>query len=223
MMPTLRTRTICSTRAFFVFAFSLLAGCTTPMTGVESDVAMNIDSKSFDEGGNRVPTTDTLHSLARILASRGNDPQCELVLLHLISQHPTYAPAYNELAELRLRRDRPAEALAALECGLKAVPRDRVLLNNRGMLHVLQEDYPEAVQSFDHALKMRPDDVQLQSNRALALGLMGREEDAWAAYLTVFSPSRALHNIAVIREARGDAEETERHDALAGQVGSAAP
>jgi Flp pilus assembly protein TadD len=178
------------------------------------------ESRSFDEGGDRVPTAATLHSLARVLAARGNDPQCEVVLVHLVVQHPTYAPGYNELAELRLRGGRPAEALAALEQGLAAAATDLVLLNNLGMLHVLEERYAEAVTAFDRALEARPEDVQLRSNRALALGLMGREDEALAAYREVFPLPRAHHNMAVIHEGLGDLEGAGRHYALAAEARS---
>ena len=172
-------------------------------------------SSVFDEGGNRVPTVATLHSLARILAARRNDPQCELVLLRLLSDHPNYLPAYNELAELRLRHDRPAEALQALEAGLVVAPKDRTLLNNRGMLHVLQGAHEEAVLAFEQALEIWPEDVMLHSNRALALGMSGRQDEALAAYLQVFPPERAYHNMAVIARAAGDEKTAAIHMARA--------
>ncbi len=205
-------------RALLLACF-LLAACTSP--AMRSDPAGDLPDRSFDEAGNRVPTVATLHSLARVLAARGNDPQCEVVLLHLISLHPSYTPAYNELAELRLRRNRPGEALMALEGGLAVAPQDRVLLNNRGMLHVLLGDYEQAVLAFDQALTVWPDEVLFRSNRALALGMLGREEEALAAYLDVVSPSRAHHNLAVISLALGDEDGAESHQALADQVGAA--
>lgn len=216
-MITLHASTIRATRLFCLLTPLFLAGCSAFGTRIDPDTK-DVQSKSFDEAGNRVPTVSTLHSLARVLAARGNDPQCEVVLLRLISDYPRYAPAYNELAELRLRNDHPAEALAAIEEGLRHLPQDRVLLSNRGMLHVLQHDFEAALVAFDAALQTWPDDVRLRSNRALALGMMGREDEALQDYLRVFPPERALHNLDVIVQAREDME-----DAAAEQPVLAAP
>ena len=203
--------------ATLLLGTAALSGCAVPPRASEVDEPMVRDI-SFDELGERVPSVATLQSLARVLAAQGNDPQCAIVLRRLIADYPRYTPAYNELAELYLRQNKPEWALQTLRSGLEVAPEDPVLLNNLGMYHVLQEDYDEAIASFAKALETYPEDVRLLGNKAMALGLAGRKDEALALYSEIVTLAAAHRNLAVICEALGEEEEAAHYHALADEL-----
>ncbi len=191
-----------------------LSGCAT--TGASSDALESSDPETtFDATGERVPTARTLLTMAHILAKRGNDPQCEVVLRKLIESHPDCAQAYNELAEACMRQDRPEDAVAAIERGLEFRPRDPVLWNNLGMIHLLREDYPSAIDTFTRACAVSPLDSRPRANLASAMAMQGRMEEAEALYLQAVSRSDAYHNMSVLCTARGDHERADWYHELA--------
>ena len=158
---------------------------------------------AFDRGAERGPTIETLHSLAHVMAAQGRDGECEIVLEKLIETHPRFMPAYNELAELCMRQDRPEAARAALVAGLDVEPEDSVLLNNLGMLHFVHGEYGLALERFTAAAAVDTTDARSRANLAASLGMLGRVEECLAAYYLIVPPAEAHHNVAVLCEATG--------------------
>ena len=195
----------------------LTIGCVSP-SDMRETRSPELRGVSFDEAGYRVPSIETLESLAHVLAVQGNDVQGEVVLHRLIDHYPAYTPAYNELAELHLRKDEPESALKALEAGLRVSPEDLVLLNNVGMFHILGGDHAAAIAAFDRALAKHPDDVRTLANKALATGLGGDEGEALALYMEALSLWEAHYNLGVICESRGEEAKAERYFRLADEL-----
>ncbi|HVS10176.1 MAG TPA: tetratricopeptide repeat protein [Planctomycetota bacterium] len=200
-------------RALPVFLLALSAACASSSTRLQDD--------PFERAtADRPPSAQTLHAMARLLAAQGRDDECEWALHRLISEDPDFAPAYNDLAELHLRHGRTAEAAASLEAGLARAPLDPVLLNNLGMCELQRGAHARALERFTQAVAASPGDARCRANLALALGLLGRLEEARALYLQVIPPADAHHNLAIVCEARGDARAAERERALEAQLRS---
>lgn len=183
-------------------------------TAAQSD----IDAK-FAAGSGRAPTARTLYTLAGVLAGQGKDAEAHFVLARLIQTYPRFVPAYGDLAELHLRHDRPEEAKAALAAGLAVKPDDPMLLNNLGLCHLTEGDYPGALEHFESAAALVPHNARYQANRALALGMMGEYERSLEAYQSVLPPAEAHHNLAVICEALRDHERAAHEHAQAAAMG----
>ncbi len=154
----------------------------------------------------RPPTPHTLYSLSKILAAQGKDGQCRQVLARSIQDYPRFLPAYCDLAELHLRNNQVDEARAVLKAGLKVAPDDPVLLNDLGMCSLLSGDYEEALGHFTAAAGVADNDRKYRANMAVALGMMGRDDEALALYRQFLSEEDAQHNLHTIIGARGGGE-----------------
>ena len=185
-------------------ALSLLGACTTAQPPEE-----NFAPDSFDVATDRAPSVNTLHAMARVMASQGRDAECEVVLDKLIAEHADFLPAYNELAELHMRNGSLLSAQTALELGLERAPNDVVLSNNMGMCLLLQQRYEESLPHFARASAADPSDARSRANMATALGLLGRTDDALALFYQVMPPEDAHHNVAVLCRTIGDNERAE--------------
>jgi Flp pilus assembly protein TadD len=144
--------------------------------------------------------------MADILAAQGKDAECEYVLKRIIQNDPKFLPAYNTLAELQMRRGQTNAATATLQEALRIGPEDPVLLNNLGMCWLVRRDYENALKVFDKAAAMAPKNTKYRANMAVALGLMGREEESLAMFRQVLPEDQAVRNVEVLRRAGKDAQ-----------------
>jgi Flp pilus assembly protein TadD len=188
-----------------VLGACLAAGCASEekFAGPSSVFA---DVEDFDASGDKPPRAKTLHALARILADRGQENQSRYVLARAIKEEPRYLPAYTELAEIYVRNGRLNDAVTVLSTGLKEAPGDPVLLNDLGMCALLKGDSEKALEHFSQAAAAVPGDAKYRANMALAAGMMGRYADALSIYKELLPAEDAHYNLAVICEARNDAE-----------------
>lgn len=154
----------------------------------------------------RPPSAQTLYSLAKILAAQGKDAECQLVLVRCVTDHPNFMPAYCDLAELHVRNNQVGEAIVTLRTGLAVSPDDSVLMNNLGMCWLLRGDYQEALTQFTNAAAAANNDVRYRANMAAALGMLGRYDEAEALFGQILSQEDVKHNLAIIREARGEGQ-----------------
>jgi Tfp pilus assembly protein PilF len=145
------------------------------------------------------PTPKTLYALARLLEARQDYEAAALVYETIMKEHKAYLPVYTDFATLLARRGRLDLAEQVLEKGIKVEANDPLLHNNLGVIHVLRSDYAGALGEFDRAGKLSPEDPRYRANQALALGLLGRYDEALARYEGVLSPADAQYNLNVIR------------------------
>jgi Flp pilus assembly protein TadD len=139
--------------------------------------------------------------MADILATQGKDNECEFVLRRCLQEYPRFTPAYNSLAELQMRQGRVHEAVAVLSKALEIRPKDPVLLNNLGMCLLLSKEYRKALDRFTQAGGLVPENTKYRANMAIALGLLGRQEEAQALLEQVLPKDKAGHNAEVLRKA----------------------
>ncbi len=206
-------------RAALISAALLCIGCASvPEPEPEVPVNPHPTRSSLDHGFDRPPKAATLHAMARVLAAQQRDGECQLVLAELIESYPDFLPAYNELAELYLRNERYDEAAAALQQGLERAPEDLVLLNNLGATLLLRHDYEAAAHWLAEAAERDPEDARSQTNLGVALGMLGREDEALACFSRVLPLWEAHYNLAVLSEARGDTETAQQEFAGAAEL-----
>jgi Flp pilus assembly protein TadD len=208
-------------RAFGVLAIALAAAgaaCRSPGAQPSGSARANAAPDDFDRSAERAPSIDTLHSVAHVMAAQGRDDECKLVLEKLIDTHPRFLPAYAELAELYLRRDEPESARSALEAGLSMTPEDAVLRNNLGLLDFFDSKYEQALEHFAAAAASDPADARCRANLAAALGMLGRADEALAAYYLIVPPAEAHHNLGVLCQTIGNTERAKQEFALAREL-----
>lgn len=167
---------------------------------------LNSSDLEFQRQANRPPSAKTLYAMAEILATQGKDSQCEFVLKRIIREHPQFIPAYNSLAELQMRQRRLNEAIEIISRGLRVSSGDPILLNNLGMCWIIRREYEKALEMFTMAAGVLPENVRYRANMAVALGLMGRDEESLSLFKQVLPEEQANHNLDVLREARKSAK-----------------
>jgi len=182
------------------FSFS---GCTESTTAVPAGGwAQSSPDSQFQTQAGRPPTTQTQWAMAEILAAQGKDSECEYVLRRIIQTDPKFLPAYNSLAELQMRQGQTNAATGTLQDAQRIGPDDPVLLNNLGMCWLVRRDYENALKVFDKAAAIAPKNAKYRANMAVALGLMGRDEEALALFRQILPEDRAAQNLNVLRQAR---------------------
>lgn len=186
-----------------------LTACTLTTTRADSGY-MPLGSQGADErfetSAGRAPTINTLYSMATICVIQGRDSEAEIILNKLVHDYPDFAAAYSELAALYLRNDMTDSAVEILLLGLERMPTEPVLLSNLGMCYILQEQYSQALERFTQASAANSRDARHRANMAVALGMLGRLDEALALYMQIVSPLDAHYNLGVICDARGDHE-----------------
>jgi Flp pilus assembly protein TadD len=180
-----------------------IGGCSeSTNSGTNTNWVKDKSDLDFQTQGNKPPTAKTLSAMAEILAAQGRDSECEYVLKRIIQDDPKFLPAYNNLAELQMRQGQTNMAIETLRHALNINPDDTVILNNLGMCWIVRRDYQSALKMFTKAAGIMPENVKYRANMAVALGLMGRDEESLALFKQILPEDQANHNLTILREAR---------------------
>ena len=190
------------------FSLTLWAGCMLCLlgcsesanSGPDTDWVQNDSLSDFETQANRPPTAKTLWAMADILATQGKDSQCEFVLKRIIHEHPAFLPAYNSLAELRMRQGQTKEAIQTLQDGLIIDPKAPVLFNNLGMCWMILQDNETALEMFTEAAGIMPENRKYRANMAVVLGLMERDAESLSLFKQVLPVDLANRNLAILQE-----------------------
>jgi tetratricopeptide (TPR) repeat protein len=175
-------------------AGTLIAGCQSTQ---ESD-------KDWFEGGPmKAASAETLQLTVRVLAAKGQTAQAGFLLNRMLVDHPEHLGTYTEGAEVLLIEGRVDDAIAWITRGLDRMPGQPLLLNDRGVCHLLAADLQSAARDFDAAYAADPRDADFVSNVALARALQGRDEEALRLWNLVVGPEEASSNLQVASAARG--------------------
>lgn len=190
-----RTRLVAAPPAFAsaLLAGALLAGCQS---------APEQDADWFDGGPLKPASAETLQLTARVLAAKGNTAQAGFLLNRLAAEYPDHVGTYTEGAEVLLLEGRIADAIDWLNRGLARMPEQPMLLNDRGLCHLLASDLPAATSDFSAAYAADPGDADYVSNLAVARALAGNEAEAAELWARVLPQSEVSANLRICREAR---------------------
>ena len=176
-----------------ILSIAAAAACSGPEKGSDD---------WFEGGPLKQPSADTLQLAARVLASKGQTDQAGFLLDRLLQEHPDHLGTYTEGAEVLLIEGRVAEAIAWLERGLDRFPGQPILLNDRGMCHLLAANLPAALSDFEAAYAADPADADFVANLALAKALAGDEQEAIRLWGRVVPASTVHVNLSIARSAR---------------------
>jgi serine/threonine-protein kinase len=97
--------------------------------------------------------------------------------------NPNDAGSYSDMGDMLRNLRRRDEALAAAREAVRLAPEAPIAHNNLGaVLCDLVHDYPTAIASFRHALKLKPDYLEASFNLGNALLAQGKPAEAEVAY-----------------------------------------
>lgn len=185
-----------ATTVTILLAMCLASCSTTPRT--EDD---------WFTGGELQPTTvRTLQMTVRVLAAKGDTEGAVQVARKMLLEHPDAVESYSEPAELMVMAGQYQDAVALLSRGLEVAPCHALLLNNRGLCHMLQGDLERATIDFQAAHDADMRDADYIGNLALAHALAGGEEseqEARRLWARVLPEEVVDHNLELARAARG--------------------
>src|SRR5580704_13037479 len=115
------------------------------------------------------------------LAEHGDQQGAMNLVLHLLEQHPKFAPALKLKGMLLEDSGHIAEAGAAFEEALKLAPNDPDLLLEVGKYKLTAGDKEEAIKLLQHCIRLLPGDGDAQFYLAQAYHLSGQDELALRA------------------------------------------
>ena len=181
-------------------AVVLLAICASALAGCQS--AQDADKDWFEGGPMKPASAETLQLTVRVLAAKGQTAQAGFLLNRMLVDHPDHLGTYTEGAEVLLIEGRIDDAVAWLTRGLERMPGQPLLLNDRGVCHLLAADLASAARDFDAAHAADPRDADFVSNVALARALQGRDDEALRLWHLVVSAEEASSNLKIATAAR---------------------
>ena len=115
------------------------------------------------------------------LAEHGDQQGAMKLVLHLLEQHPEFAPALKLKGMLLEDSGHLAEAGAAFEQALKFAPNDPDLLLEVGKYKLTAGQKEEAIKLLQHCIRILPGDGDAQYYLAQAYHLTGQDDLALAA------------------------------------------
>jgi serine/threonine-protein kinase len=178
-----------------------VAGCELPPPSgstIGANRAANQPPVEDPFDPDRPPTAKTMYLMADLMSAQGKDGEAEQLYRRILSEHPDFLPAYNDLAALQMRQRRIPEATKTLQAGLELKPNDPVLLNNMGMCCLIRKEYESALSYFTGAAAAVPENTRYRSNMATALALLGRRNEALSLYRQILPEEEAMKNIQIL-------------------------
>ena len=115
------------------------------------------------------------------LADRGNRQEAMNLVLHLLEQHPDFAPAIKLKGMLLEEAGHASEAAAAYEDALKLAPNDADLLLKTGIYKLAAGQKEEAIKLLEHCIRILPGDGDAHYYLAQAYHLNGQDDPALRA------------------------------------------
>ena len=186
----------------FIAVFSCGCGESYTESQYQHNYSLSQQDIEFQKGANRPPTLQTLYSMAKIFISQGRLGDAEPLLLRVINLNPKFKPAYNDLAEIKIRKRRTDEAIKILSDALNKNGSDPTTLNNLGMCWMMRRNYEKGLQHFTEAAGLQPENTRYRANMAVALAFLERDDEALAIYKQILPEDQAKHNLESIQSAR---------------------
>ena len=148
----------------WVLAATALAGCAAPPT------------VRTEETGEPAPDTRRAAELNRRGAAAG-PAEAEALFRQAIAADSGYAPAYNNLGTVLLRRKRYAEAAEAFDTAARLRPESAEPRFNLGLLHHEIGRHREAMREYELALELDPGHLQAAENCAILYVRLGIQKE----------------------------------------------
>jgi tetratricopeptide (TPR) repeat protein len=120
----------------------------------------------------------------------------------MYQKYPDNLGTYSEGAEVLLIEGRIADAIEWIDRGLVRFPDNPILLNNRGLCHLLDANLAAADKDFKAAYAKDPSDADYVSNLALTRALSGDEAEARKLWERVIPQADVESNMKMAIDAR---------------------
>ncbi len=144
---------------------------------------------------------------ARCLMALGMFAEAEAALEPHLDWHGANAELQRVLGLLHFDQQQYQQAEDAFRKAIRLAPSNPAAHNNLGFLLMVQGRNQEALEQFQLALDLRPTFQRARNNQGFVLAALGRDEDALRAFSLAGSDSRAMSNMGLACERRGDKEQ----------------
>jgi tetratricopeptide (TPR) repeat protein len=115
------------------------------------------------------------------------------------------------LARILMHQGRNSDAGELFEAVHKQSPNDPVVLTQVGQFHAEQENWDQAIQLFQRANQLDPQNKDIHFHLGVALANVGDLRGAYTQFRTGLSERDSHFNLAKILHKRGDLTSAERH------------
>jgi len=157
-MPRVRNRAVC--RAGLTAMVVCLSGCAD--VPKPSDWIADVRPQRVQRATDASKSFDTQREQSEYQAAvtqfqQGDTKACRTILEGLLKRNPKHRDARLLLAESSLLEHQPAPAREQLQLALKECPNDPELLHTMGLAAEMEDQSDEAVDWFERAAKLAPD------------------------------------------------------------------
>jgi Tfp pilus assembly protein PilF len=128
-------------------------------------------------------------TLANYYRDRGDIGKSEASYQEAIARHPTFAPAYVNLADLYRSVEKDEQAEKVLHAALGIAPDQADILHAYGLLLIRHLRYAEATKHLGRAAELRPDNPRYSYIHALSMQKVGDTQNA----LVILTAAHARH------------------------------
>ncbi len=141
---------------------------------------------------------------ARALEAAGMKTEAVATLERLVARKRGIGEAWSRLGVMYADQKRMDDSVRALARAKRLLPKDAGVLNNYGYALYAQGNADRAVHEYQGALALDPGDRATRNNLGFALARLGRDTEAYEAFLGGGEPSDARYNLGVACELRND-------------------
>ncbi len=145
------------------------------------------------------------------LMGQGEFTRSEEELVRARDLEPTSTLPLLALAVLYDAQSRFEDAREIYLAALDRSPENTDILNNLGSSYLMTRDFDQAVEYLQRASELDPSNVLARNNLGLALGQLGRYEEAWEAFREGQTEVEALNNLGYVYFLNGDPETAIRY------------
>lgn len=158
---------------FFGICATVLSGCATPEQEAQARVDQEIEART--EARNK---SMSYLKRAYVLSRQENWKDCEEESLKSIGQDPRNYPAWMLLGASRYHLEKYLEAATAYDQACRLEPSAAEPRMNMGMVLESSGLYYNAIDQYQIAIKLNPNDLHVRENLARALFRVGKLEEA---------------------------------------------
>jgi tetratricopeptide (TPR) repeat protein len=141
--------------------------------------------RKVEQMQSRLPRKDQLWFQAEKALRAGDEEGGRRALESLLAEFPRESAARYRLAGALAGGNQMERAIAVLNEGLTLDPKDEVLLNSAGYFHAIVGNLAAALQANDKYMAIRPGDPNPWDTRGDVFYIVGRDDEAIAAYRKV--------------------------------------
>jgi len=154
---------------------------------------------------------ESLTTLGNFYRERGDVAKSESTYREVLSRHPSFAPAYVNLADLYRSLDRDDAGAETLRSGIETNPDNAALHYVYGLLLIRQQRYTDATGELARAAELGPDNARYGYVYALALQKIGDIDKALVTLRGVYGRHpenrEVLLALATMHRDRGNLED----------------